>query len=387
MNKFKNRNAQYPNRRKLNIKNIGYKENGDISELLVDVERSEGYIYEEGTELSSEKLETIVRNIVNDCANDCIENFINTKNNEIKEFIENICEKKIKYHYYLQKAKSNLEGVQLMEEVTEDFILPSKGREGYLITWESLYPSLITIDGNVARVTRDIVFCQGVLVAQTTCGTATFEKKYEIVVKPREATDSEKVEFDTNNLSLSNEVETTFELPIEGYFGSSIQWSSNSPLISIIGNFAVVTREYFDQNVLLKAIIKKGDVSLTKAFKINVKGTIGHISDNLLCIWTQRRGLLKSQSYTITSNSNTRLCVEIDVDSDYISASVEVISTKQVRFTISETEKANLSSGNGVLSIPYTIKFYNMNVDNQKLLIGSVPGEVKYYRASTTPDD
>ena len=40
MNEFKDRDVQYPNRKKLTIKDITYDENGEIYELIVDEVRN-----------------------------------------------------------------------------------------------------------------------------------------------------------------------------------------------------------------------------------------------------------------------------------------------------------------------------------------------------------
>ena len=59
MNKFENRDTQYPNRKELIIKNIEYEDNGELSKLLVDVERQEGEVYQEGTPLNAQTLNGI----------------------------------------------------------------------------------------------------------------------------------------------------------------------------------------------------------------------------------------------------------------------------------------------------------------------------------------
>ena len=60
MNEFKDRDVQYPNRKKLTIKDITYDENGEIYELIVDEVRNEGTIYETGTPLK-EMIDSIVK--------------------------------------------------------------------------------------------------------------------------------------------------------------------------------------------------------------------------------------------------------------------------------------------------------------------------------------
>lgn len=63
MNKFVNRSVEHPSRRKLKVNEIVYDDNGEISEIYVDFERSEGSVYVQGTELNAESMNTIVENI------------------------------------------------------------------------------------------------------------------------------------------------------------------------------------------------------------------------------------------------------------------------------------------------------------------------------------
>jgi len=46
MSKFVDRDVQYPNRKKLRIQDITYDDNGEIYEIIVDEERTEGEVYE-----------------------------------------------------------------------------------------------------------------------------------------------------------------------------------------------------------------------------------------------------------------------------------------------------------------------------------------------------
>lgn len=66
MNKFVNRSVEHPNRRKLKVNEIVYDDNGEISEIYVDCERSEGSVYVQGTELNAESMNKIVENIAKD---------------------------------------------------------------------------------------------------------------------------------------------------------------------------------------------------------------------------------------------------------------------------------------------------------------------------------
>lgn len=75
MNEFKDRDVQYPNRKKLKIKDITFDENGDIKELLVEEIRSEGVIYNTGTPLKSNALEEVITNMINSKVKAALENY------------------------------------------------------------------------------------------------------------------------------------------------------------------------------------------------------------------------------------------------------------------------------------------------------------------------
>lgn len=56
---IKDRNTEYQNRRRLEVEEIEYNENGEIESILVTVKRDEGKVYEEGTVLNAKTLTLI----------------------------------------------------------------------------------------------------------------------------------------------------------------------------------------------------------------------------------------------------------------------------------------------------------------------------------------
>ena len=57
---IKDRNTEYQNRRRLEVEEIEYNENGEIESILVTVKRDEGKVYEEGTVLNAKTLTLIL---------------------------------------------------------------------------------------------------------------------------------------------------------------------------------------------------------------------------------------------------------------------------------------------------------------------------------------
>ena len=385
--KFVDRDTEFPNRKILEVKRVDRDEAGELKSMCVEEIRDEGKITEEGTPLNAESMNNVIDSI-NESINNIYTTLENinsnytTLDNDLKNMKASF-ETKARYYIDLDKIEQDFKQISLNDTANEDFTLQTIGTNVSSIVWSSSTPSVISIDGNIARVTKPIVPTTVTLTAHAVYQSATLDKEYYISVDAREATDSEKVNYDINGIHIPNLVFTTFELPIEGYFGSSIQWSSNDSLISIKGNVASVVQDYIDKNVVLNARVSIGEEVAEKQFVVTVQGAIGYASEDLVCIWMQRRGILQSKSYTITSTSNMLFNIEIEVDNNYISAVIDQKVGKQVRFTIKETDAANQSVGSGVLSFPYNIHFLNENGD----VIATVPGMVRYYQSSTTPAD
>lgn len=75
MSKFVDRDVQYPNRKKLTIKDITYDENGEIYELIVDEARNEGTIYETGTPLKAAILNSTIKEMIDANVKLALENY------------------------------------------------------------------------------------------------------------------------------------------------------------------------------------------------------------------------------------------------------------------------------------------------------------------------
>ncbi len=148
MNKFKNRDTQYPNRKELIIKNIVYEENGELSKLLVDVERQEGEVYQEGTPLNAENLNNMIQMMIEEDRN-------YTLTHQVKEMIE---EEKNKTIQFLctpaQKIQLDQSKIEIPTTAFFDFSLPHQGYFGTTFTWSVVSGTGITIQNRVAQVNR-----------------------------------------------------------------------------------------------------------------------------------------------------------------------------------------------------------------------------------------
>lgn len=84
-------------------------------------------------------------------------------------------------------------------------------------------------------------------------------------------TDAEAVAYDASKISVNGTTKTDFDLDTEGFFGSSVTWTSDNAAIKIEGKTAKVKRALTDTLVELTAVIKKGEAQETKKFSVTVQ--------------------------------------------------------------------------------------------------------------------
>ncbi len=84
-------------------------------------------------------------------------------------------------------------------------------------------------------------------------------------------TDKESVDTDIANLVLPAQISNNIILPTEGANGTTIIWESNRP--DILTETGIVVRPELDETVTLKAIVSKGNETVSKEFVITVLGT------------------------------------------------------------------------------------------------------------------
>ena len=123
---IKDRNTEFPNRRRLEVEEIEYNENGEIEVLLVEVKRDEGEVYEEGTQINATNLDLIIRS-------------------KVTEILSMSDEERVEYD------ASKIELEVDVEAITQDFSLPTKGINGSSIVW-SVEGEGIEIEENIATV-------------------------------------------------------------------------------------------------------------------------------------------------------------------------------------------------------------------------------------------
>ena len=368
MSEFKDRNVEFPSRKKLNVKEIIRDEAGEIISLTVDETRCEGLVTEEGTKLNANNLNTITNSI----ASNCINSFLETKDEEIKSFIKTLCDERILYDKNLDVIKEDLESVSIPSVITEDLVLPTICPKGTTITWENINFSQVNLNGNVLNITRGLVPFTFVITARYSYGTAYLDKEYQITILEADGTDLETVRNDVNNLNIPVVMNAgTVELPTSGDFGSTIEWSCSSPLVSIRGNLLTLNEVALDTTITLRAVARKNSVEATKDYLVTLKGVLGRPTSELSFVWTKNFGFPKSKQISIVSYvGNIEMMVVSH--SELIDISIDKVIGNMVTFTVSETYALNQGDNTDNLVLPYVISVTNNRTGDEYLVTGNV---------------
>lgn len=368
MSEFKDRNVEFPSRKKLNVKEIIRDEAGEIISLTVDETRCEGLVTEEGTKLNASNLNTITNSI----ASNCINSFLETKDEEIKSFIKTLCDERILYDKNLDVIKEDLESVSIPSIITEDLVLPTSCPKGTTITWENINFSQVNLNGNVLNITRGLVPFTFVITARYSYGTAYLDKEYQITILETDGTDLETVRNDVNNLNIPVVMNAgTVELPTSGDFGSTIEWSCSSPLVSIRGNLLTLNEVALDTTITLRAVARKNSVEAIKDYLVTLKGVLGRPTSELSFVWTKNFGFPKSKQISIESYVGTIEMMVVS-HSELIDISIDKVIGNMVTFTVSETYALNQGDNTDNLVLPYVISVSNNRTGDEYLVTGNV---------------
>lgn len=368
MSEFKDRNVEFPSRKKLNVKEIIRDEAGEIISLTVDETRCEGLVTEEGTKLNASNLNTITNSI----ASNCINSFLETKDEEIKSFIKTLCDERILYDKNLDVIKEDLESVSIPSVITEDLVLPTICPKGTTITWENINFPQVNLNGNVLNITRGLVPFTFVITARYSYGTAYLDKEYQITILETDGTDLDIARSDVNSLNIPVVMNAgTVELPTSGDFGSTIEWSCSSPLVSIRGNLLTLNEVALDTTITLRAVARKNSVEAIKDYLVTLKGVLGRPTSELSFVWTKNFGFPKSKQISIESYVGTIEMMVVS-HSELIDISIDKVIGNMVTFTVSETYALNQGDNTDNLVLPYVISVSNNRTGDEYLVTGNV---------------
>lgn len=155
--------------------------------------------------------------------------------------------------------------------VTQNIILPATGLGGSIVSWNSDAPATIDLDGKVTRPS----YVQGdrtvTLTATVKLGAAEATRTFSINVL-RETTETalNKAEQELTLGDLTA-VTSHLVLPVKGYGGTDITWSSSEPgIIAVDGTVHRPSYSEGDADVTLTAALRLDGLERTKAFAAHV---------------------------------------------------------------------------------------------------------------------
>lgn len=159
------------------------------------------------------------------------------------------------------------------DAVTVNLSLPTAGKYGTVITWESSNPEVISHNGKVMRPTAEEGDRSVTLTATVSDGTRSVTKSFTVTVL-KNLSSKETATLDAGLLKVYNvnDVRGNLTLPTKGANGSVITWvSSNPAIITTTGEVARPANGSGDVQVQLTATIQSGSEKLTKAFQATVR--------------------------------------------------------------------------------------------------------------------
>lgn len=167
MNKFVNRNTEFPNRKILDVKSVIRNDIGEIKEIHVEEMRDEGQIYQEGTPLNAEVMNQIIQEVAKEEVrqkieenNDAVEQTIHIeKENIVKNIIPQMIREerdKIFQLFFTNEQIIELDKSKIGVPTTAyfNFRLPEEGVLGTTFEWKVQSGTGITIKDGIAVVER-----------------------------------------------------------------------------------------------------------------------------------------------------------------------------------------------------------------------------------------
>ncbi|URJ40208.3 immunoglobulin-like domain-containing protein [Paenibacillus polymyxa] len=157
------------------------------------------------------------------------------------------------------------------DSVSQKLTLPLAGLNDTTVSWSSDTPDIITNEGAVTRPRYDLGDRKVKLTATITKGSASDTQTFEVTVAKITAQDTLNQAADTLSLDDLSALTENISLPLSGYGGAQIEWSSSKPLV--IAADGTLTRPSYnsgDTDVTLTATLQLAGLTKTKDFTAHV---------------------------------------------------------------------------------------------------------------------
>ncbi|WP_025684337.1 immunoglobulin-like domain-containing protein [Paenibacillus maysiensis] len=155
--------------------------------------------------------------------------------------------------------------------VSQRLTLPLTGLNDTTVSWSSDTPDVISNEGAVTRPRYDSGDRKVKLTATITKGTASDTQTFEVTVLKVAAQDTLDQAADSLSLGDLSAVKENLSLPLSGYGGTQIEWSSANPLV-IAPDGTLSRPSYINGNtdVTLMAVLHLEGLTKTKNFTAHV---------------------------------------------------------------------------------------------------------------------
>ncbi|WP_311081332.1 immunoglobulin-like domain-containing protein [Paenibacillus polymyxa] len=157
------------------------------------------------------------------------------------------------------------------DSVSQKLTLPLAGLNDTTVSWSSDTPNIITNEGAVTRPQYDLGDRKVKLTATIAKGSASDTQTFEVTVSKITAQDTLNQAADTLSLGDLSALTENISLPLSGYGGTQIEWSSAKPLIIAVDG--TLTRPPYnsgDTDVTLTATLQLAGLTKTKDFTAHV---------------------------------------------------------------------------------------------------------------------
>lgn len=166
-----------------------------------------------------------------------------------------------------------------LQAITAPLNLPSSGRNGTSIAWNSTDPSAVASDGSVVRPPFTGADRPVTLTATVSRGSAREDKAFVLTVKRLPASDAEAVQADLDLLTFEkirggnaapDLVTADLRLTSSGWNGTAVAWSSSSSAVGPDGRVTRPGAGTSDVPVALTATVRRGEAAGQKTFNLKV---------------------------------------------------------------------------------------------------------------------
>ncbi|MCM3748697.1 hypothetical protein M3223_15200 [Paenibacillus pasadenensis] len=298
----------------------------------------------------------------------------------------------------MNELRIGFQGSDNSSMVTQDLILPTKGKYGSAISWTSNKPNEVSPQGKVTLIpvssskaappvdvllysealNKDVVVqvspdYTAALTATVNDGKSTYTKTFNVVLANTALyVDARDLAIGYQGSDNASSVTQNVTLPAKGNSGTLISWRSSRP--DVISNNGIVTRpKEGDAKVTLEADLSDGDWHDIKTFTVTVIDNSLAAAEQLVAIGYQSGDSASSvtQNLILSANGPYGTSVRWQSDNEALIAADGKV-TRPVSGDANVTLTAVISKNGRSVSKTFTVTVIDnsLNLDKEALQIG-----------------